>query len=106
MASRRNVGLILSAVFLAASLYASGCGVGPVPPLGPLLDPWNGVWSAAGNAELPARATASIPGLSREVEVRYDDRGVPHIFAQNELDAYRALGYVVARDRLFQLDIQ
>ncbi|MGH7711395.1 MAG: penicillin acylase family protein, partial [Gemmatimonadaceae bacterium] len=27
-------------------------------------------------------------------------------FAQSELDAYRALGYVVARDRLFQLDLQ
>lgn len=64
------------------------------------------MWSAAGNAELPVRATASVPGLAREVEVRYDDRGVPHIFAQSELDAYRALGYVVARDRLFQLDIQ
>jgi penicillin amidase len=38
--------------------------------------------------------------------VRYDRRGVPHVFAQSELDAYRALGYVVARDRLFQLDVQ
>lgn len=96
----------MSAVVLAVTAYAGGCGVGPLPPLGPMLDPWSGIWSAAGNAELPARATASIHGLTREVEVRYDDRGVPHIFAQNELDAYRALGYVVARDRLFQLDIQ
>jgi penicillin amidase len=31
---------------------------------------------------------------------------VPHIFATGDLDAYRALGYVVARDRLFQLWIQ
>jgi penicillin amidase len=38
--------------------------------------------------------------------VRYDARGVPHIFAQSEMDVYRALGYVVARDRLFQLDLQ
>jgi len=106
MPGRRNLLLTVSAVALAATVYASGCGVGPVPPLGALLDPWSGVWSAAGNAELPARATASVPGLSHDVEVRYDDRGVPHIFAQSELDAYRALGYVVARDRLFQLDIQ
>jgi penicillin amidase len=38
--------------------------------------------------------------------VRYDDRGVPHIFAVTEPDAVRALGYVVARDRLFQLELQ
>jgi penicillin amidase len=102
----RHLLLGISATALAATLYASGCGVGPVPPLGPLLDPANGAWAAVGNAELPARATASVPGLAQDVDVRYDDRGVPHIFAQSELDAYRALGYVVARDRLFQLDIQ
>ena len=44
--------------------------------------------------------------LSATVRVEYDDRAVPHIFAANEEDAYRALGYVVARDRLFQLYLQ
>ncbi|WP_438895201.1 penicillin acylase family protein, partial [Bacillus cereus group sp. BC312] len=39
-------------------------------------------------------------------DIRYDHRSVPHIFARNELDAVRALGYVVARDRLFQLELQ
>lgn len=105
MTSRRIL-LILSVSALALTLYASGCGIGPVPALGPLLNPITGVWSAAAYAELPVRATASIPGLSQDVEVRYDERGVPHIFALSELDAYRALGYVVARDRLFQLDVQ
>jgi penicillin amidase len=38
--------------------------------------------------------------------VLYDDRAVPHIFAGTEHDAYRALGYVTARDRLFQLYLQ
>ena len=32
--------------------------------------------------------------------------GVPHVFAAREEDAYRALGWVVARDRLFQLYVQ
>ncbi len=102
----RHITFAISAVALATTLYASSCGVGPVPPLGQLLDPANGVWSAVGNSDLPARATASVSGLQADVDVRYDDRGVPHIFAQSELDAYRALGYVVARDRLFQLDLQ
>ncbi len=79
---------------------------GPLPALGPLLDPVHGVWSAARTAELAADASASIAGLSGTTKVVYDDRAVPHIFATNVSDAYRALGYVVARDRLFQLEIQ
>ena len=43
--------------------------------------------------------------ITKPVTVLYDDRGVPHIFAATEVDAYRALGYVVARDRLFQLEL-
>ena len=81
-------------------------GVAGLPGVGGLLEPVGGVWGAAGTAELPDSAAAQIAGLSEPVTVLYDDRGVPHIFAATEVDAYRALGYVVARDRLFQLDLQ
>ncbi len=46
-----------------------------------------------------------IAGLSEEVEVIFDEFGVPHIYAQNATDAYRALGYVHAQDRLFQMEM-
>lgn len=95
-----------AAVLLAALLYAGFRPVGPVPPLGPLLDPANGIWSTAASANLPPMDRASIPGLTKAVEVLVDDRGVPHIFASTEEDAYRALGFVVARDRLFQMEAQ
>src|SRR5690554_3710872 len=56
--------------------------------------------------KLPQRSgNLYLTELSDAVEVRYDERGVPHIQAQNELDAYRALGYVQAQDRLFQMEI-
>ncbi|MEX1187706.1 MAG: penicillin acylase family protein [Bacteroidia bacterium] len=47
----------------------------------------------------------SIKGLKSQTEVIYDKWGVPHIYAKNETDAYFALGYVVAQDRLFQLEM-
>jgi penicillin G amidase len=47
----------------------------------------------------------NLPGLSNEVEVYYDDYGVPHIYAQHEEDAYYALGYLHAQDRLFQMEM-
>ena len=43
--------------------------------------------------------------LQGPVTVRYDERGVPHIRAENEPDLYRALGYVHAQDRLFQMEV-
>ncbi|WP_077048774.1 penicillin acylase family protein [Pseudomonas sp. KK4] len=43
--------------------------------------------------------------LQGSVTVRYDERGVPHIRAENEPDLYRALGYVHAQDRLFQMEV-
>jgi penicillin amidase len=55
---------------------------------------------------MPARARAQVAALGDSVRVVYDDRAVPHIFANSEEDAYRALGYVVARDRLFQMYLQ
>jgi penicillin G amidase len=43
--------------------------------------------------------------LQGSVTVRYDERGIPHIRAENEPDLYRALGYVHAQDRLFQMEV-
>jgi penicillin amidase len=57
----------------------------------------------AARTDVPDMAEARIENLSAPVNVWYDRRGVPHIFAINEADAVRALAMLVARDRLFQL---
>ena len=44
-------------------------------------------------------------GLSGPVEIVDDPYGVPHIRAQSIPDAFFGQGYVVARDRLFQIDL-
>src|SRR5450830_430195 len=49
--------------------------------------------------------TVSLNGLSASVQVTYDERGVPHIQAQNQADLYRPLGYAHAQDRLFQMEM-
>ncbi|WP_294768147.1 penicillin acylase family protein [uncultured Rhodoferax sp.] len=54
----------------------------------------------------PVRSgTLELSKLNAPVDVRYDERGVPHIRAQNQTDLYRALGYVHAQDRLFQMEM-
>jgi penicillin G amidase len=47
----------------------------------------------------------TVPALAEPVEVLCDRWGVSHIYARNEHDLFVAQGYVVARDRLFQLEL-
>ncbi|HET8552293.1 MAG TPA: penicillin acylase family protein [Gammaproteobacteria bacterium] len=47
----------------------------------------------------------ALVGLSAPVKIERDANGVPTITAANELDAARALGYVHAQDRFFQMDL-
>ncbi|HSG82913.1 MAG TPA: penicillin acylase family protein, partial [Gemmatimonadota bacterium] len=91
---------------LAAVAHIGARRVGPLPPLGQLLDPWGGAWAAATSAELPELQSLALTNLQDSVRVEYDDRGVPHIFAASAEDAARAMGYVVARDRLFQMEMR
>ncbi|MEO9569640.1 MAG: penicillin acylase family protein [Polaribacter sp.] len=46
-----------------------------------------------------------LKNISKEVTVYFDDIGVPHINAQNQSDAYVALGYLHAQDRLWQMEL-
>lgn len=47
----------------------------------------------------------SVAGLEKEVTVYRDERGMPHIYADNEHDLYFAVGYVMAQERLWQMDL-
>jgi penicillin amidase len=49
--------------------------------------------------------TLTLKGLNQEVKVYFDDFGIPHIEAQNTEDLTRAVGFLHARYRFFQLDI-
>ncbi|MEM6720104.1 MAG: penicillin acylase family protein [Bacteroidota bacterium] len=46
-----------------------------------------------------------IENIQEEVTVHYDTYGIPHIYAQNEKDAFTALGFVHAQDRLWQMEV-
>jgi penicillin amidase len=90
---------------LGVALFIGFRGFAPAPPVGAFLDPVHGVWAVARGSELSPRIAARLPTLGDDVSVVYDDRGVPHIFASSVEDATRALGFVVARDRLFQMEL-
>ena len=105
--ARNLVGTIGSAVVLAATVFVCERGVSAagIPPIGPLLDPVQGAAASVRFGDLPVSETQSLPGLTTTTRVLFDVRGVPHVYATNTRDAYRALGYAVARDRFFQMEL-
>ena len=71
-----------------------------LPPIGKFLDPFHGYAQSYKNHN--DKIVISI--LKDSVEVIWDENNIPHIYAQNEKDLYTAQGYVVAQDRLWQMD--
>jgi penicillin amidase len=47
----------------------------------------------------------TIPGITNPVEIIRDSYAMPHIYARSDEDAFFALGYCMAQDRLFQMDM-
>ena len=50
-------------------------------------------------------ATVELNGLQNEVDIHWDEFGVPHIYSSDELDLYKSIGYVHAQDRLWQMTL-
>jgi len=46
-----------------------------------------------------------LSNLVENVDVYYDAYGIPHIYGKSKPDAFRALGYVHAQDRLWQMEL-
>ncbi|HYH80589.1 MAG TPA: penicillin acylase family protein, partial [Longimicrobium sp.] len=58
-----------------------------------------------GRAEADPRRDAVLAGLHGPVEVWRDSLGVPHVWAADDEDLFRAVGYVHAQDRLWQMEL-
>ena len=86
---------------LAVACFAASCGASAEPAA-----------KAPASLEDLARESLAkidgqlgVPGLKQPVEIIRDQQGIPHIYAQNDDDLFFAQGYVMAQDRLWQLDM-
>lgn len=64
-----------------------------------------GLWLFSRTLHPTYNGELDLANISDEVTVYYDEVGVPHINAQNQKDAFTALGYVHAQDRLWQMEL-
>ncbi|WP_299610075.1 penicillin acylase family protein [uncultured Aquimarina sp.] len=96
--------LLISFGLTIGIFYVLNTQLGNIPPLGKFLNPVSGIWQNETNEAIIG--DISIPGLKDEVTVHYDELMIPHVFAQNEADLYKAQGYITAKHRLWQLEFQ
>ncbi len=67
--------------------------------------------SQSTNPSCPSTSSTTSPGFctllvgEEEVRIYRDEFGVPHIFAESNRGLFEAFGYVVAQDRLWQLEL-
>lgn len=99
-----GIRFLLSLTLLVSSYWILNTHWGTLPPVMKILDPFNGLWVNGDKKD--KQQEQQLEGLIAPVTVHYGEHLVPHISAKNESDLYFAQGYVTAKDRLWQLEIQ
>ena len=102
----KYIKFLISLAFSVSVFYFLNTKIGQLPPLGKFLDPFHGFWQNAHSETGPPPNAISLHGLSSPVTVHYDDQLIPHVFAANDTDLYRAQGYITAQHRLWQMEFQ
>ena len=97
---------IISTLLTGVLAVALNTSFSPLPALGPFFSPQQGFWQNADATDNDFGETVHFDELASKVKVYFDSRLVPHIFADKEQDAYFAEGYIHARFRLWQMEIQ
>jgi penicillin amidase len=95
---------LISLILLIAIFFVLNTRFGSVPAIGEFLNPSLGIWQNENTESITGNV--QIEGLSDKVTVHYDENLVPHIFAQNDTDLYKAQGYITAKHRLWQMEFQ
>ncbi|MDP4262108.1 MAG: penicillin acylase family protein [Bacteroidota bacterium] len=102
----RIIPFVISAVVTTGLVIVLNKKWGKVPPMGKFLSPQHGFWQNAEPDDYDYSADLKFPELKGNGNVYFDERLVPHVFADNDEDLYFLQGYIHAKFRLFQMDIQ
>jgi penicillin amidase len=98
-------GFLFPLLALSILVYGLSIRMQNLPPFGKLADPFIGLVQCENERALyMPRSVLGHTGIIDSVQVFFDDRRVPHIYARNIQDLYFAQGYVTAYLRLWQMD--
>jgi penicillin G amidase len=102
----RVVPFVISTAVTAGLVFALNTRIGSAPAMGKFLSPQQGFWQNAEPANKSFDEEIKFPELKGEANVYFDERLVPHVFAENDEDLYFIQGYLHAKFRLWQMDFQ
>jgi penicillin G amidase len=102
----RIIPFSISLVITAALVYALNTRFGKAPAFGTFLSPQHGFWQNAESFNHNFNEDYKLAGLNGTVNVYFDDRLVPHIYSDNQLDAVYVQGFLHAKFRLWQMEFQ
>jgi penicillin amidase len=102
----RIIPLIITVVITIGLIITLSKPIGSIPPLGSFLSPQTGFWQNAEPAHAHPDLQLNFSQLKDKVQVYFDDKMVPHVFAQNDDDLYFVQGYLHAKYRLWQMEFQ
>ena len=97
--------ILIILLFNISIIYFFNTKIFSIPPLGKFLDPFNGYLYLSNSDNLP-KNDIILEQLTDSVTIVWDDLRIPHIFSKNESDLYFTQGYIMARDRLWQMEFQ
>jgi penicillin G amidase len=100
------VNVVAAFAVSAVLLGVLGFGYGTIPALGPALDPARGAWTSAAGGQPVTSQTLRLPGLAGPVTVSFTKQGLASISAGSDHDLFLALGYVHAKFRLSEMDLE
>ena len=98
--------LIISSIVTTGLVIALNTTLLLPAPLGKLLSPQHGVWQNAESSQASFSEEFKLPQLTGKVQVYLDDRLVPHVFAETDKDLYFVQGFLHAKFRLWQMELQ
>ncbi|WP_299223714.1 penicillin acylase family protein [uncultured Psychroserpens sp.] len=100
----KYIKFISALIATVAIFYVLNTKLGSLPPIGKFLSPSEGIWQ--NEVTESTQGSLQIEGIEADVIVHYDAQLIPHVFAENDYDLYKAQGYITAKHRLWQMEFQ
>ena len=95
--------MLVSLVITLIVIIILSVSFGKTPPFGSFFSPQHGFWQNAEAVEHDFSDEMIVPGIGHDADIYFDERLVPHVFAQDDRDACFVQGYLHAKFRLWQM---
>lgn len=99
------VSMVLSVALLIILSRPLIIGDKTLPALGHFMNPFTGFWNQAESGKAGSHENYFSSAVNDSIQIEFDKRMVPHVFANTSADAFYAQGFLHAKNRLFQMDL-